>query len=261
MPAICHFICFTISLCPTHSSIDLHNIQPMTQTFTCLLLLLLVTGAHAQNTTHIGVEVAYSADVFKVTDPGGRITKPEVSAALWGVNIRRSIHQYVFFETGVYTRAYKIGLAFDNYYGSQSTDRTAYLVPIRFGARLPLIKSAIAICPVAGFTFGITDEGSVRKADGVYGWEGIEKVNYAYTVRYPSQVLTLVQAGLGVDIQLWPKTLLHLSTNYYAGLTPSLRQSIQYQPQNGQAQYDAVQTSKGSFVTAGIGIKYAVNWF
>lgn len=233
----------------------------MTRIFTCLLLLLLTVGARAQNTTHIGVEVAYSADVFKITDPGGRVTKPDVSAALWGVNIRRSIHRYIFFETGVYARAYKVGLAFDGYYGSQSTDRTAYLLPIRFGARLPMINNAIAICPVAGFTFGVTDEGSLIKADGTFGWDDVEKIQFKYTVHRPSQVLTLVQAGIGIDIKLWPKTLLHLSTNYYAGLTPSLRQSIQYQPQNGQASYDAVQSSKGSFVTAGIGLKYAVNWF
>ncbi|WP_276480088.1 hypothetical protein [Paraflavitalea pollutisoli] len=233
----------------------------MTRTFTCALLLLIATGTHAQDKTLIGVEVAYSADVFKIADPGARMSKPDVSAALWGVNIRRSIHKYAFFETGVYMRAYKVGLAFDGYYGSQSTDRTAYLLPLRIGARLPLLKSAVAICPVAGFTFGITDEGSLIKSDGIFGWDGVEKIQYKYTVQYPSQVLTLVQVGLGVDIKLWPKTLLHLNTNYYAGISPALRQTIQYQPQNGQVHYDAIQTSKGSFVAAGIGIKYAVNWF
>lgn len=217
-------------------------------------------GSFAQ-TTQIGAEVAYSADLFKVTDPNGRLSQPDVSSAFWGVNIRHLMSQHFFFETGLYTRAYKIGVAFDGGYGSQSSDRNGILLPLRLGARLPILRGAVAFCPVAGFTLGITDEG----AGGLIGTaqdQGNEPITYSYKLQHPSQLFSLVQAGMGIDIKLWPKTILQLSSHYYGGLSKMMKQTIEYKPTNSSGNpVQAIQESRGSFYTIGIGIKRAVTWF
>lgn len=232
----------------------------MTRFITCCFCLMISIASLAQNTTHIGAEVAYSADFFKINDPAGRVTQPDINSALWGVTIRRTFKKQVFLETGVYARAYKVGLAFDHDFGSGGTDRTGYLVPLRAGIRLPLLKGALALCPVAGFTFGVTDEGYGGKVDGARQWEGVETIRYEYTVQYPSQVFSLFQAGLGIDMRLGSKTLLNLSTNYYGGISKIMKQHIEYQPGVGMS-YKATQHTNGGFYTVGIGFKYEVNWF
>lgn len=232
----------------------------MTRFITCCFCLFNCMTSLAQNTTHIGAEVAYSADFFKINDPGGRVTHPDVSSAIWGATIRRTFNKHVFLETGVYARAYKLGLAFDHNFGSGGTDRTGVLIPLRVGGRLPLFKGAIALCPVTGISFGITDEGLGGKVDGVRQWEGVERIEYEYTIHYPSQVFSLFQAGMGMDIRLGQKALLSLSTNYYGGISKILVQRIEYTPGNGTAT-KATQHTNGGFYTVGIGFKYEVNWF
>lgn len=232
----------------------------MTRFITCCFCLMTSIACLAQNTTHIGAEVAYSGDLFKITDPGDRITHPDVNSALWGATIRRTFNKKVFLETGIYARAYKVGLAFDHDFGSGGTDRTGYLVPLRAGIRLPILKGALAFCPVAGVTFGVTDEGYGGKVDGARQWDGVETIRYEYTVLYPSQVFALFQAGLGIDIRLGSKTLLSLSTNYYGGISKIMKQNIEYVPGAGMPQ-KATQHTNGGFYTIGIGFKYEVNWF
>ncbi|AXY76052.1 hypothetical protein D3H65_19595 [Paraflavitalea soli] len=214
----------------------------------------------AQNTTHIGAEVAYSNDFFKISDPAGRLTQPDINSALWGVNIRRTFNKKVFLETGIYARAYKVGLAFDHEFGSSGTDRTGYLVPLRAGIRLPILKGAVTLCPVAGVTFGVTDEGYGGKVEGTRQWDGVETIRYSYTVQYPSQVFALFQAGAGIDIRLWPKTLLCLSTNFYGGISKIMMQRIEYVAGAGMPN-KATQHTNGGFYTVGVGFKYEVNWF
>jgi len=222
--------------------------------------IMISLGSLAQS-THIGAEVAYSADIFKITDPNGRLSRPDVSSALWGVNIRHLMSKHLFFETGLYTRAYKIGVAFDGDYGTQSSDRNGYLLPLRLGARFPLLKGAVAFCPVTGFTFGVTDEGGYGLI-GTTQSPGNDPVTYSYNLQHPSQVFSLVQAGMGIDIRLWPKTVLQLSSNYYGGLSKVTKQTIEYKPANSSGNpVQAIQESRGSFYTIGIGVKRAVTWF
>ena len=232
----------------------------MVRLFTFYCCLLISFGSRAQSTTYIGAEVAYSADFFKISDPGGRVTYPDISSALWGATLRYTLSQHLFLESGIYARAYKVGLAFDHSYGSSGTDRTGYLVPLRVGGRFPLFRGALAICPVAGFTFGFTDEGLGGLLDSASQQDGTTSIRYMYTVSYPSQVFSLVQAGVGIDIRLWPKTLLSLSTNFYGGINKILIQRIGYIPGNGAA-VKATQHTNGGFYTVGIGLRREVNWF
>jgi hypothetical protein len=226
-------------------------------------------SSFSQSTTHIGVEVAYSADFFKINGARDVLTPPDISSALWGATIRRTFNKTVFLETGLYARAYKVGVAFLDGYGSSGTDRKGYLVPLRAGLRLPILKGAIAFCPVAGITLGVTDEGYGGKVEGTkmgVDQNRLRNIRYTYTVQYPSQVLTLFQAGMGIDIRLGRKNLLSISTNYYGGFTKIMEQHIEYEASHGapgeiSALSMATQHSKGGFYTVGIGFKHQVDWF
>lgn len=232
----------------------------MNRLIACCLGLLAGMASMAQSSTYIGAEVAYSADVFRINDPGGRLSHADVNSALWGATIRHVMRKYVFLETGIYVRAYKKGIAFDNEIGSGGTDRTAVLVPLRVGGRLPLFKGAIALCPVTGVTLAWATEstGSLLEPTSVTTSTG--KIEYFYKNQYPAQVFPLFQLGMSVDIRLGQKTLLGLSTNYYAGVRKTLIQHIEYTPENG-AMVKATQHTRGGFYTIGIGLRREVDWF
>lgn len=227
---------------------------------TCFLSLLVWGYSQAQHTTHIGADIAFSADILQLRDPGGRLSNPEMSAALWGVSFRHVVKEHLILESGVYTRAYKVGLAFDGGYGSSGTDRTGVLVPFRAGVRLPLWKGRLAICPVGGLTIGITDEGYENGSEGVHDWQDSEPIPYRYTVQHSSQVFSLLQAGLGIDIKLGSKSLLSLSSHYYHGLSKMMTQHIEYTPGNG-IPVKSTQHSRGGFYSIGIGYRHTVDWF
>ena len=227
----------------------------------CLSLCMFIcSAAPAQTTTYIGAEVAYSADIYSITDPGGRLSHADINSALWGASICHVMRKYVFLETGIYARAYKVGIAFDNEIGSGSTDRTAVLVPLRVGGRLPLFKGAIALCPVTGITLALANESQGSLLDGSSQMSGTDKIDYNYKVQYPAQTFLLFQVGMGIDIRLWRKALLSLSTNYYAGVNKILIQHIEYKVNNGPTTAATAYT-KGSFYTIGIGFKHEVDWF
>lgn len=234
----------------------------MNRFITCCLSLCIFTGsaAPAQTSTYIGAEVAYSADIYSINDPGGRLSDADINSALWGATIRHVMRKYVFLETGIYARAYKLGIAFDNEIGSGGTDRTAVLVPLRVGGRLPLFKGALALCPVTGVTLAWANESQGALLDWASQMSGTDKIDYFYKVQYPAQVFPLFQAGMGIDIRLWPKGLLSLSTNYYAGVNKTLIQHIEYKVNNGPVTAATAYT-RGSFYTIGIGFKHEVDWF
>jgi hypothetical protein len=214
--------------------------------------------AEAQSKTYIGVEVAYSKDVFTIVNPEGQLAKPDLNSALWGVNIRHLPLKYLFLEAGVYTRAYKKGIAFTNGTGGSGTDLTGILVPLRVGGRLPLFKEKIAFCPVVGYTQGWVTESQDSWSSGGNLNPGFDKIQYEYNTQYPEQAFSLFQLGIGLDIRLWPKTLLTLSSNYYTGINKIMIQHIEYTVNNGPV-IKATSYTKGNFYTVGIGFKHRLN--
>jgi hypothetical protein len=224
----------------------------------CCFFLFTSLVAVAQPATYIGVEVAYSADVIGIDNAEGQLAKPDLNSALWGANIRHQPWKYLFLEGGVYTRAYKKGIAFTNGTGSSGTDLTGILVPLRVGGRLPLFKERIAFCAVAGYTQGWVTESQSSWSSGGMQNPGFDKIQYEYDTQYPEQAFSLFQLGMGLDIRLWPKTLLTLSTNYYTGINKIMIQHIEYTVNNGPV-IKATSYTKGNFYTVGIGFKHRLN--
>jgi len=234
----------------------------MNRFFTCCLSLFVSTVSLAQSSspsrTYIGVDVAYVADKYGFNDPGGRLEQPQLDGALWGVNVRQVLMKYLYLETGVYTRPYKVGIAFRNAGSTGGTDRKAVLLPLRVGARLPLFKEKVIISPVVGYVLALANEGQTPWSYGdLHDLEG-NKTHFDYTVQYPTQAFSLLQAGLGFDIPLWPKTLLSINTSYYQGLDKILIQHVTYSVNNGP-ETTATAYTKGSTYSIGIGFKCQVS--
>jgi hypothetical protein len=233
----------------------------MNRFFTCCLSLTLSAASLAQpstpNRTYIGVDVAYVADKYGFNDPGGSLEQAALDGALWGINLRQVVMKYVYLETGVYTRPYKVGIAFRNAGSTAGTDRRAVLLPLRVGARLPLFKEKLTVSPVVGYVLALANEGQTSWSYGdLQDLEG-NKTHFDYTVQYPTQAFSLLQAGLAFDIPLWPKTLLSINTGYYQGLDKILIQHITYSMNNGP-ETTATAYTKGSFYSIGIGLRYQV---
>jgi hypothetical protein len=232
----------------------------MNQFFTCCLGLLLSAGVFAQSSTYIGVDVSYVAEKYGFNDPGGRLEQAALDGALWGINLREVLLKYLYLETGVYTRPYKVGIAFRDIGSTGGTDRKAILLPLRVGARLPLFKGKVTVAPVVGYVLALANEGQTPWSYG--GLQGLaaDTIQYGYTVQYPTQSFSLLQLGLGLDIRLWPKTLLCISTGYYQGLDKILIQHIKYSVNSGP-ETTATAYTKGSTYSIGIGLKRQVNWW
>lgn len=225
--------------------------------FITLFLFLLITNTpQAQPRIYIGAEIAWSADILSHTDFDGYIKGAPLNSALYGINCRFQLAENFFVETGVYARAYKLGIGFSNGDYTSGTDRTGAILPFRAGARIPFFKGAIALTPVAGISLGITDEGEPFDYDGGHSYDGIE-LYYRYTPQYSTQVLALLQAGAGLDIRVGKRALITANTNYYGGLSTILTQNITYSVNNG-AEKNATISGKGSFYSIGLGFRYRI---
>ena len=232
----------------------------MNRFFTCCIGLLLSAAAFGQSSTHIGVDVSYVADKYGFNDPGGRLEQAALDGALWGITLREVVLKYLYLETGVYTRPYKVGIAFSNIGSTGGTDRNAVLLPLRVGARWPLFKGKVTVAPVVGYVLALANEGQTPRVYGDLRGLAADTIHYDYTVQYPTQSFSLLQLGLGLDIRLWSKTLLSISTGYYQGLDKILIQHIKYSVNSGP-ETAATAYTKGSFYSIGIGLKRQVNWW
>lgn len=208
----------------------------------------------AQKRNYIGFEVAYSADLYQHHDPGGYIVPADISAALWGLNFRHMLSNNFFLETGIYARAYKIGLAFKNETGSYTTDRTAAILPLRAGARLPIFKGKISFTPVAGISLAMANDGTILKTEGNMDYNGTS-IQFKSIPQYSAQTFAMAQAGMGLDIRVGKRGIITANGNWFSGLTNILVQHVTYTV-NGGAEVEATTKTRGNFYTTGIGFRY-----
>lgn len=223
--------------------------------FFTICLLLLTRIAFAQ-TNYIGAEIAYSKDLFSINDPGGYMKQPTINSAMWGLNFRHMISKNFFVETGVYARAYKIGVAFTNETENITTDRHAVMIPARAGVRLPFLKERVSICPVAGIGLSLSTDGNVLKHENQLDYNGVN-IHFVYEPQYKAQSYAMAQVGLGIDIRIGKRNLLTLNSNLYSGFTKIVIQHVTYSVNNGP-EINATSSNRGSFYTLGIGYRFKI---
>jgi hypothetical protein len=137
-----------------------------------LFCLLLLSGRISSAQSYIGAEVAHSADIFTINDPGGYMRHASLNSALWGLNFRHMVLKHFFVETGLYARAYHVGVAFNNETENITTDRQALILPFRAGLRIPLFEEAVSICPVAGIALAMSTDGDILKHENQLDYRG-----------------------------------------------------------------------------------------
>ena len=134
------------------------------------------------------------------------------------------------------------------------------LVPVRLGRRLNLKKEKLFLIPVLGYVYGNNldygygDGGS----GGSVGSPGGPNYSYVAPAYYKLKNFSLIQAGIGLERKIGKALLVSFSSYYYHGFKTLIDQHIVYTV-NGSTEAPARKESKGSFLSFGLGIKYAVS--
>ncbi len=228
----------------------------MNKIFTSFLLIVIANTSKAQGELYLGAEVAYSAEIFKHSDPSKFSKKASLNAALWGINLRLMVSKKLFVETGAFTRIYKMGLNFNEEVERIATDRSVLILPLRAGVRIPVLKDAISFTPLAGVALCLADVGHAYTFDGQFSYNGTQ-INYDFTPQYSSQTFAMVQGGIGIDFRVAKRALITACGNYYSGLTKMMIQHIRYSVNNGP-EMRATSISRGNFYSIGIGFRYRI---
>ncbi len=224
------------------------------------MALLIQVGANAQLSSklYMGFDLTFATDNYRIEDPGGHLVKGQLSSAVYGMTFRYMADKHSFVETGLYRRMHREGIYFHKDYGATGTGRWSFMIPLRFGMTIPVVKN-VRISPVAGFVLGISKnedyevwgEGNTKISDA-------EEYSWRYDIDYPTDVYTLLQAGLSIDVRVFNNCMLRFTTSYYAGLQELYVQDTRYTAKNGP-QVQAKIINKGSFLAApGIGFSFPV---
>ena len=220
----------------------------------CLVICFWQMAFAQAKSSFLGVEVAYSADIWKHEDPGGYIVKSPLNSAIWGLNFRHMFSKYFFVEIGLYARQRKIGIAFSNNTSFIGHNSGAVILPVRAGFTVPVIKQIISITPMAGLGLSMTSRDPAGRIDGAFDNENVN-IEYSITPSYKGESHALVLAGLGIDFRVAKRAVITLNSHFYSGLTKVVVQRAIYNVDGGPDQY-ATSTNKGSFLATGIGFRY-----
>ena len=223
--------------------------------------LLFVSFVNAQN-TYLGAEAAATLDFYELDDRIGKQLKntPPLSG-LWGFTVRQDIRKKYFVETGILLKSYYESIGFKSFGGTGGGEEIrAMLVPVRLGRRLNLKKEKLFLIPVLGYVYGNNldygygDGGSGGSVGSPSG------PNYSYVAPgyYKLKNFSLIQAGIGLERKIGKALLVSFSSYYYHGFKTLIDQHIVYTV-NGSTEAPARKESKGSFLSFGLGIKYAVS--
>jgi hypothetical protein len=229
--------------------------------FILQIFLLPVTNVLAQNKTYLGIELAATNDQLTIVDNGADLKSVPLVEGLWGFTIRQEFKHTFFVETGLIRKYYFEGFGFhgsDTYGTSSAFD--AWIIPFRIGSRIDLYKRSIHLVPLIGYSLGINSD---------YGYDGFGRgrqyrgdlmIVYEYTSRSVSKNYFLMQAGLGLEFELFKILLLSISTNYYSGMKDVSRLDIAYTVGNSPTR-TAKAVSSGDFLSFGTSIKFPVSYF
>jgi hypothetical protein len=228
---------------------------------TAVIALSSIISINAQN-TYLGGEAAVTLDFYELDDRIGKQLKngPPLSG-LWGFTIRQDIHKKYFIETGVLLKSYYGSIGFKSFDGTSSGEEfRAALIPLRLGTKLNLKKEKLFLIPTVGYVYG--NNLDYGYGDGGSGGSGknANRDSYSYTAPayYKLKNFSLLQAGIGLERKIGKAFLLSFSSSYYHGFKILIDQPVVY-TFNGSTEIPARKESKGSMLSFGVAIKYAVS--
>lgn len=226
-----------------------------------VIIVCLISLAYGQNKTYFGLEFSLANDIFKISDNGNYLIKIPLINGQGELKLRQEIRRNLFIETGLIMKYYQQGFGFKSipYYGSSSGD-PSWIIPLRFGFKLNILKEKIYLVPVVGYSFGINPP----YGNGLgYGnpTSSSTTIDYDYTENpNVSRYFSLLQTGIGFEFKLFKTLLFSISTNYYGGFRETTHLDINYTVNNSN-QTTGTAISKGEFWCVSTGLKYPISNF
>jgi len=231
---------------------------------TTLTLSFLLTTVFAQKNIYIGIEAAVTHDIYEIIDNDGMLLKKgPIITGYFGFNARKDFGSNAFVETGLLRKYYNEGVGFKVFSSySSGTAISCWLVPVRLGAKINIIKTKLHLIPVIGYTFCINSD--YGYGNGGIGGFSLNSTDTIYHSTHSNFSLrrnySLLQTGLGLEFNIFRTVLISVTANYYTGFTNVIEQDINY-THNSSPSYTAVGLSKGEMVGLGVAFKYPINYF
>jgi hypothetical protein len=171
---------------------------------------------------------------------------------MFSIDIRGSINETFFLESGIYLKGLNQGFGFSGSGTSWSSTIPSINVPIRLIPKLEILKGKLYCNPLIGISigyntnYGIGGYGGGTTVNVVKG-DTISSITFQYDDDYEfRKFYTLFQIGVSLEYVFRNKSRLQLQSSYYGGQQKVVQTNISYQI-NKDAPTNAIITSNGSF--------------
>jgi hypothetical protein len=225
-----------------------------------IAILLLSTTAIAQHKTYLSLEFSSGNDIYEITDDGDMLKSVPLWGPVGGVTIRQELSRKWFVEAGALVKAYQEGFGFEgDSYSSATSDDNTWLIPLRIGYNINVVKKRLFLVPTAGYTLGIAPPYGVGVSQRLHDNASSLHVVYQYTdYEYLSKYISLIQGALALEYTFADAWIVSLNTGYYKGLNKFTEIDITYSVDNGP-ETNGKAVSYGDFWYVGVGVKYSVS--
>ncbi len=225
---------------------------------TVLLLIGINTQTWSQDGTYLGVTGCITNDLYVIKDNSNYLKSVPLVSGAFGVIIRQELIKNSFLETGFNKKTYWQGFAFRGSVSySTSTAFAAWIIPVRFGYRIRLIKKLFAV-PVMGLSLGINEEYSNSgQGHGTLSF-GQTTIEYNHTDNNgSSNIFILLNPMVNLELDIKSVQLgIYVERSY--GLNTTNQLDITYTV-NGSQPIKATSTSKGQYWCYGSSTKYKLS--
>lgn len=235
---------------------------------TLIIIIILVFSSISgisQRSTYFGGEFAVNEDIYDIIDPNNLITTTPLVTGLWGFTIGQEINKNFLVETGLIRKYYSEGYGYNVGSINMAVESDAYntwQIPLRLKSRINLVKEKLFLTATIGYHISINSEYGYGGGSGGSTYvNGNDTIKIQYTENDSlAKTFSLIEAGLGIEFEIFNGFILSLSSSYYAGLKKvyqlDMTTESNYHPSN-----NAYWISKGGYWNVALGIKYAISNF
>jgi hypothetical protein len=247
----------------------------MKKVFTTAILTFCVSVIYSQRSTTIGVELASSSDIYKITEQqlvqiksnASELSASRPTSSIVGLNIRRNLNSTFYLETGLHLKTYSVERSFEfnenNFTIGYSNNNyfRSFIIPVKMGVKVNLYKDKVQLTPNMGFSLVKNHfpklNPNTNQGTGTYAYPSNSSLIYSYSTRYNTSSYVLFQTGIGLDVKLTRAITLSLAGSNYQGFKKVISQDIKYNFSN-QPERAAQSYSNGSMRTFSFGLKFAL---
>jgi len=237
---------------------------PMKRVLWTLLLTVLAGTAEAQLKTYLTLEAGPQWSMLKVSDPGGYFRSTSVMSTTAGVSLSQEIIPDLSVGTGLFYQPYRDGIHMEDDRPNQSRwpAYDALLIPVRFEYRLRIPQTPVDLTPRLGYVYGILSlPETPYSASGILSAPDGTPFNYSLDHAYTSESLHMLEAGVGINLQLSGNWMASINLSYLMGFGEVFTTSLDYSNPSSDPQTPEYSSGgNGLSATLAFGIPVSNLW-